>query len=59
MNVDVDDIDECLAYFSEADIRFWSTRETIAIWLQSQRKPLLDQEDPEVRPKDLISETKT
>ena len=46
VNVDDDDIDECLAHFSEAETRFWSTRERIAIWMQCQRKPLVDQEDP-------------
>ena len=59
VNVDDDDIDECLACFSEAETRFRSIRERIAIWMQSQRKPLVDQEDPEVRPEDSISETKT
>ena len=59
VNVDDDDIDECLAYFSEAETRFRSIRERIAVWMQSQRKPLVDQEDPEVRSEDSISETKT
>ena len=59
VNVDDDDIDECLAYFSEAETRFQSIREKTAIWMQSQREPLVDQEDPEVRPEDSISETKT
>ena len=59
VKVDDDDIDECLAYFSEAEKRFRSIRERIAVWMQSQRKPLVDQEDPEVRPEDSISETKT
>ena len=55
VNVD----DECLAYFSEAETRVWSTKERTAIWMESQRKPLVDQEDPEVRPEDSISKTKT
>ena len=33
VNVDDDDIDECLAYFSEAETRFRSIRERTAIWM--------------------------
>eukprot|EP00112_Aurelia_sp_Birch-Aquarium-sp1_P012096 Seg2541.3 transcript_id=Seg2541.3/GoldUCD/mRNA.D3Y31 product="hypothetical protein" protein_id=Seg2541.3/GoldUCD/D3Y31 len=53
---DDDDLEESTAYFHEAKTKYLCSKDRIALWLETKKKPLLDRGNPpEIKPKDSIS----
>ena len=53
---DDDDLEESTAYFHEAKTRFLCSKDRIALWLETKKKPFLERGNaPAIEPKDSIS----